>query len=318
MMPIYSIVDEDKGGVEVGFESHGYKEDGTEISEEWDKRINDYIFSHQEQFPEFFDWIDQLIDDKIQKEAELMRKEGRSEDEVRGFTLISNSLLEDDNLNVNEKYFLIVLVRYWNKDKGYAYPSYKILKNNLNITRDDKISNLIKSLEIKGYIKKEVIPGKGSKYFILKHLTTTKYEGTTEIEGTTQNEGTPPSKSVEHLYEKRRTTKTNTTTNKRNIYSNFEKEIVKLYPGKKVKSVRDKKLPKLLKECGEEKIKKCVERYAKECRDNKTEKQFILNESTFWNGRYVDYLDGNYQEIEEKRPKEKTLTHEEYLKDLYS
>lgn len=96
------------------------------------------------------------------------------------------------------------------------------------------------------------------------------------------------------------------TTNKndkniKNIYSDFEKEIISLYPGKKIKSVREKKLPRLLQEYGEEKIKRCVERYAKECKDKKTEKQFILNESTFWNGRYKDYLD----QVEEAKPKEK-------------
>lgn len=94
------------------------------------------------------------------------------------------------------------------------------------------------------------------------------------------------------------------TTNKndkniKNIYSDFEREIISVYPGKKIKSVRDKKLPKLLKEYGEEQIKRCVERYSKECRDKKTDKQFILNESTFWNGRYKDYLD----QVEENKPK---------------
>lgn len=89
--------------------------------------------------------------------------------------------------------------------------------------------------------------------------------------------------------------------NVKNIDSDFEKEIISLYPGKKIKSVREKKLPKLLQEYGEEQIKRCVKRYAKECKDKKADKQFILNESTFWNGRYKDYLDP----VEENKPKEK-------------
>ncbi len=203
-MPIYSFIDEDKGGIEVGFESHGYKEDGTEISEEWDKRINDYIFGHEEEFPEFFDWLDKLVDEKIQKEAESMRKEGRSKDEIKGYVKIANSLLEDDKLKVNEKYFLITLMRYWNKEKGYAYPSYSNLMNSLNITRRGTISDLIKSLETKGYIKKEVIPGKGSKYFILKHITSNK------IETSNENETTPVSKVKLHQFQKCNSTNTNT------------------------------------------------------------------------------------------------------------
>ncbi len=101
-----------------------------------------------------------------------------------------------------------------------------------------------------------------------------------------------------------------------NIYSDFEKEIISIYPGKKIKAIRKKKLPKILKEYGKEQIKRCLERYAKECKDKKIDKQFILLESTWWNGRYMDYLDENYK-VEEEKPKGKVIT-EEYLNELYS
>ncbi|MFQ7000597.1 MAG: hypothetical protein ACLRRH_04540 [Clostridium sp.] len=82
-----------------------------------------------------------------------------------------------------------------------------------------------------------------------------------------------------------------------NIYSeNILKAIAK-YPGKKVKSVRDRKLPKLIKKYGEEQIIKCIDRYFNECKSK--DKQFILQESTFWNGRYEDYLDENYLDKQE-------------------
>lgn len=84
--------------------------------------------------------------------------------------------------------------------------------------------------------------------------------------------------------------------NKKDVYSDFIQALVNIYPGKKTKAVRDKKLPKIIKEYGEEQVKKCVERYALEVR-GKTE--FILNESTFWNSRYIDYLDENYTPIKE-------------------
>lgn len=117
----------------------------------------------------------------------------------------------------------------------------------------------------------------------------------------------PPNQLINHdLTNRSPTPNQQVTTNKndkniKNIYSDFEKEIISLYPGKKIKAVREKKLPKILKEYGEEQVKRCVEKYAKECRDKKTDKQFILNESTFWNGRYKDYLDP----VEEDKPKEK-------------
>jgi|LSQX01.2.fsa_nt_gb hypothetical protein len=87
------------------------------------------------------------------------------------------------------------------------------------------------------------------------------------------------------------------------IYSDSFTETLKLYPGKKVKSIRDKKLPNIVNEYGEEQIIRCIERYANEVKGK--DKQFILNESTFWNGRFKDYLDEDFQDEEIKKPKEK-------------
>lgn len=86
------------------------------------------------------------------------------------------------------------------------------------------------------------------------------------------------------------TKNTNKNINIENIYS----DLIKKYPGRKVKSVRDRKLPKILKEYSIEEIERCINRYAEECKGR--DKKFILNESTFWNGRYVDYLDENFEE----------------------
>lgn len=88
-----------------------------------------------------------------------------------------------------------------------------------------------------------------------------------------------------------------------NIYSENMTNAIKRYPGKKIKSVRDRKLPKLIKQYGEEQIIKCIDRYFEECKGK--DKQYILNESTFWNGRYMDYLDENYKS--EEKPKRRLI-----------
>lgn len=93
---------------------------------------------------------------------------------------------------------------------------------------------------------------------------------------------------------------------KENIYSENMANAIKRYPGKKIKSVRDRKLPKLIKQYGEEQIIKCIDRYSNECKSK--DKQFILQESTFWNGRYEDYLDENYLDKQEPT---KTIRREE-------
>lgn len=86
----------------------------------------------------------------------------------------------------------------------------------------------------------------------------------------------------------------NNTNNNNNIYIEFEKFIKKNYLGKKSKSIRDKKVPKLLKKYGEEILKQTLLNYKNECIGK--EIQFILNESTFWNTRYIDYLPENYEQ----------------------
>lgn len=86
----------------------------------------------------------------------------------------------------------------------------------------------------------------------------------------------------------------NKPDSKPDIYSDFEKIIKQKYLGKKTKAVRDKVVPKLLKKYSVEELTRCLDRYAKDCKG--MDKKYILMESTFWNGRYIDYLDCNYED----------------------
>lgn len=92
------------------------------------------------------------------------------------------------------------------------------------------------------------------------------------------------------------------------IYSANIEELWSLYPKKRGKAQAIKKIPRLLKEHGKEELKRCIERYSKEIQGK--EKDYILNGSTFFNGRYIDYLDSNYKEHENK-PK---IREEDYIK----
>lgn len=74
----------------------------------------------------------------------------------------------------------------------------------------------------------------------------------------------------------------------------FSKEIVSLYRGRKSKATRDKKLPGILKAHSKDEILKAIRNYNSTLEEGQT--KFILNESTFWNGRYIDYLDANFKE----------------------
>ncbi len=93
---------------------------------------------------------------------------------------------------------------------------------------------------------------------------------------------------------KSRTKNPSTISIYHNIYSAKDaQDIWIIYPNKKGKSQAIKKIPKILGEYGKEHIKRCVERYAKEVQGK--DAQFILNGSTFFNGRFEDYLDENYK-----------------------
>lgn len=95
----------------------------------------------------------------------------------------------------------------------------------------------------------------------------------------------------------------NDKNDKNNIHSANElfEKVWKLYPRKKGKSqISDTTKKKLLK-VGEEALVKAIERYKKEVEGK--EEQYILNGSTFFNGRYQDYLDENYEETDERKVK---------------
>jgi len=88
--------------------------------------------------------------------------------------------------------------------------------------------------------------------------------------------------------------------NKDNINTLSEiEEIRKQYQGAKSKKVADLKLPSLIKKYGKEEMIRTIERYNKyveQERKNGFKELKYKNESTFWNGGYIDYLDDNYAE----------------------
>ena len=71
---------------------------------------------------------------------------------MNSYTKIPNTILEDDNLDPMEKLLLIYLVRYHNDNKGYAFPSMKILTKHLGYSHDrytrDKINSLISNFSL--------------------------------------------------------------------------------------------------------------------------------------------------------------------------
>lgn len=81
-------------------------------------------------------------------------------------------------------------------------------------------------------------------------------------------------------------------------HEEFFESIWKLYPKKKGKGqVSDNQMKKLFR-IGIEEMTRAIERYKKEKAE--TDMQYWQNGSTFFNSGYIDYLDANYVEAEEK------------------
>lgn len=92
--------------------------------------------------------------------------------------------------------------------------------------------------------------------------------------------------------------KDNNSSSKDEI-TNIINEIWKEYPNKKGKADAIKKIPKILKTISKEELIKSIERYKKDVeiqRNNGFATLNYANGSTFFNGRYMDYL----EDVEEK------------------
>ena len=98
--------------------------------------------------------------------------------------------------------------------------------------------------------------------------------------------------------------KGNNEKKKEEEYSDYVSLFLKTFKGKKNKKPRDNKLPKILEKHGSEELHRATERYIDEC--NRLDR-FIMNEQTWWNGRYIDYLDENYEHMESPKEKKKPM-----------
>lgn len=87
----------------------------------------------------------------------------------------------------------------------------------------------------------------------------------------------------------------NTDNKPNNKYtSNDVEDVWNMYPKKMGKAKAISKIPKLLETYGKDQIIEAIKRYCNEIKG--VDKQFILHGSTFFNGRFEDYLDSNYNQ----------------------
>lgn len=87
---------------------------------------------------------------------------------MESYTNISNTIIDDENLDPYEKTVLIYLVRLNNKTLGYSFPKKETMENVLKIS-PKKLTKTLRALQEKGYItisKREGKAGKNNIYYI--------------------------------------------------------------------------------------------------------------------------------------------------------
>lgn len=225
----------------------------------------------------------------------------------QGFTIVDNDLFDDKFISGQEKWLLVVLIRYWNSEKGCAYPSYKTLMEKADMSKATLRKHLV-SLELKKYI--EIIQHRGktvenNNYKINKYLCLEIKLSDSEEKsmfGGNQSLEIKPSQGLKTKLDRvQKLNKTNTiyTNTNNNICASGDIEkLWNLYPNKKGKAIAIKKIPKLIKDHSYEQLERCIIRYSKEVEGKK--QQYIKHGSTFFNTGYMDYLDKNYIEPKEK------------------
>ena len=119
---------------------------------------------------------------------------------MHGFTVINNDVFKDTNLNMQERYFLIVLKTFDHKNNGQVFPTYETLMKYCGISKRSIIAKLVKSLEDKNYITIGKRGRLNTYKFIKDYLVENKKLGQKDIlnksakdaneKGTSSHEGT--------------------------------------------------------------------------------------------------------------------------------
>ena len=215
-------------------------------------------------------------------------------------------------------YWLLIEMMFETEDTHLYHKNIKgiAVANNINRTKLDKVVNTC--------IEEGLFQSDGKSFYseslrrrknMYKELTRKRSEGgkkamakrwgndksvISDLQDSNKQDITHDNKGKEKETKSKSKKKEKEDTVGTQAYNDFVDWFKKEFPNTKTKKVRDAKLKDILKEHGIEQIKRATERYVDEC---KRIDRLMVMEGTFWNGRYLDYLDDNFEYIE--TPKEK-------------
>lgn len=143
------------------------------------------------------------------------------------FTKFNNSIWKDRQLKSNEKLVLIYLISYHNNKLKYAYPTRKQIQDDTGIS-ENTLSKIFKSLEGKGYIKREkhkTSKGTNNIYYINKYLVSDKQNKSTLSEPSvtpTENKSTNSSSETKEPLTNENREPVELTVNEKLIHENVK------------------------------------------------------------------------------------------------
>ena len=207
-----------------------------------------------------------------------------------GFGIVPKQIMKNNKLSISSKGLYSYLCVYaGNKDT--AFPSISLITYELNISKDT-FYKYMNELKDNKYIVTSQIREQGKFSHTIYHLPPCPNSSDTVISDAESSDTT-------NVDTKSNSLKKN-SLKKNNIEIPFEsiKEIRNKYQGTKCKKDADNKLPKLIKTYGKEQLIRGIDRYIKFVeaeRLNGFPTLKFKNESTYWNGGYMDYLDENFK-----------------------
>ncbi|MDX9917060.1 MAG: replication protein [Gudongella sp.] len=231
-----------------------------------------------------------------------------------GYTRIANELLEaiySTNFNATQLKILFCIIRY-----TYGFNRKEHSLSITFISKATGISRRFVSSELNKLIERKVIIVKGdftvtqsrvisiNKYYnnwegyrttlpLVKNTSTDEEYSNTTVEQ-------PFNTTVEQSFYQERQYKEKT---KEKEYLTFFEILWAAYPNKKGKSaVTDKTKKQIFKEVSKSQMLNAIEKYKNETKD--IEKRFIMHGSTWFNGRYVDYIEEVKEDSAPPRPQE--------------
>lgn len=220
-----------------------------------------------------------------------------------GFTQIDNSLFEDERLTIQAQSLLFTLIRYYNKEKGYAFPSVNDIKKASKIKDPRTLKSAIESLTEIGYLKKTTIKGRGCRYYL--NLFPNKDSVDSHIvENCTMCNITPThSVDLHHgIVENYTTTKTKTKTKTRtNMHDAEFEEFFSIYPNPVNKDQTYRNWIKCIRKDSAENILKATRNYINHVESKNTNEDYIIKSTNFvgQEQKYKEFV--NYQETKATR-----------------